>query len=259
MKQHDLLACLQENPVFAGLERRALCELLEFAVLRTTHEGDLIVRQGDEASHCGVLFRGRAKMVQVTHDGRQMLLRYIVAGQEFGLVALMPGYAYPLTIEAVEACEVICWPGESLARFIISDPQIALNALRIMVVRNQELQARYRELLTERVEQRLARALLRLSAIAGEGIEQGTLITLSLTREDLAELIGATLFTVSRILSQWEQAGLVQSGRERVVVCRHEELEQLAGETEFVPALCAAPCALAELMTSALRPPAQPR
>ena len=251
MKRTRLLECLRANPVFAELNNRALGELLNAATQRTTLAGGLVVRQGDDADLFGMLFSGRAKMVQVTHDGRQVLLRYIVAGQEFGLIAVLPGFTYPLTLEAVEDCEVLCWPGATLATFFARYPQIALNALRIMVIRNQELQARYRELLTDRVEQRLARALVRLARVAGTADAQGTLIALPLSREDLAELIGTTLYTVSRTLSQWEQAGFVATGRERVVICAVDELEQIAGAPEPLPVSCAAPCALVEILSAA--------
>jgi len=248
---HDaLLKCLQENPVFAGVSKSALSDVLTAARLRSIPCEGQIIRQGDDACAFGILFSGRAKMVQVTPDGRQVLIRYIVTGQEYGLIAALRGYTYPLTIEAVEPCEVLCWPGAKLAEFFARYPQVSLNALHIMVIRNQELQLRYRELLTDRVEQRLARALLRLSSIAGETTAQGTLITLSLTREDLAELIGATLFTVSRTLSQWEQAGYVDGGRERIRICRKDVLEQLVGEPEPFSQNCVTPCALVELMMS---------
>ena len=254
----ELLKCVRENPVFAGISKAAVSDVLEAARMRTVAAQAPIIRQGDEACAFGILFKGRAKMVQVTPDGRQLLIRYIVTGQEYGLIAALRGYTYPLTIEAVEPCEVLCWPGARLAEFFARYPQISLNALHIMVIRNQELQLRYRELLTERVEQRLARALLRLSTIAGEHTTEGTLITLALTREDLAELVGATLFTVSRTLSQWEQAGYIDGGRERIRICRPDALEQLAGEAEPFMQTCLSPCALAELMMSKRHAPALP-
>ena len=103
----ELLDCLRANPVFAELKTWALEELLDGALLRTVHTGGAVVRQGDEASCFGVLFSGRVKMVQVTPDGHQVLVRYLVAGQEFGLLAVLPGTAYPVTIEAVEECQVL--------------------------------------------------------------------------------------------------------------------------------------------------------
>ncbi len=253
----DMLDCLRANPVFAELKTWALEELLDAANLRTVPAEGVIVRQGDNAECFGVISSGRAKMVQVTLDGRQVLLRYLVAGQEFGLIAVLPGNTYPVSIEAVEECQVLYWPGPTLADAFVRHPQIALNALRIMVIRNQELQARYRELVTDRVEQRLARALVRLASVAGAPDEQGTLIALPLSREDLAEMIGTTLYTVSRTLSHWEQLGFVATGRERIVVSATAELEQIAGEPESVPASCVAPCALVEMLTVARNTSAQ--
>ena len=87
-----------------------------------------------------------------------------------------------------------------------------------MAERMQELQERYRELATERVAQRVARAILRLARQTGRRVEGGVLLDLALSRQDLAELTGTTLFTISRTLSEWEQQGLVEVGRERVLI-----------------------------------------
>lgn len=256
--QAEILACVGASPVFAGLPSSVIAEVAKVARLRAVAAGRLLVSQGMAADRFGILFSGRARMTQVTNDGRQIALRYIIAGQEFGLLAVLPGFTYPLSIEAVDACEVLCWAGTRLADLFLRYPQVGLNALQIMVIRNQELQARYRELLTDRAEQRLARALVRLSVIAGEDAGQGRLITLPLTREDLAELIGATLFTVSRTLSQWEQAKIVITGRERIMICRQDVLEQIAGEPEPAAAACFAPCALAEVVQARRNGEAKP-
>lgn len=242
------LRCLLASPVFAGLSAAAADDILSAARLRSIPAGGALVAQGSIAGRFGIIFSGRARMTQLTNDGRQIALRYLVSGQEFGLLAVLPDMVYPVTIEAVDNCQVLCWAGARLAEMFLRYPQIGLNALRIMVIRNQELQARYRQQLTERVEQRLARALLRLVAVAGEETRQGWLINLPLAREDLAELIGATLFTVSRTLSQWEQSGIICSGRERIAICRLPALEAIAGEPEPLPTECLAPCALAELL-----------
>lgn len=79
-------------------------------------------------------------------------------------------------------------------------------------------QDRYRELATERVERRVARALLRLVAQIGRPEEDGVTVAAPLARQDLAEMTGTTLFTVSRILSAWEGQGIVSTGRERVTL-----------------------------------------
>jgi CRP-like cAMP-binding protein len=92
----------------------------------------------------------------------------------------------------------------------------------------QEMQERYRELATEKVERRIARALLRLAAQVGSKTDGG--IELTFTRQELAEMSGTTLYTVSRVLSEWERQELVEAGRERVVIRNPHGVVSIAEE-----------------------------
>ena len=222
------LEFIAQNPVFTGLSDVVCAELLDAAVIRTYTTDELIVRQGDPAYAFHLLLDGRAKLLQVTRDGHQVLVRYIVPGQQIGLIAVLSDMYYPLSIQPIVPCTTAMWPGELLAQFMERYPRIGFNALRVMVVRNQQRQQRYQELLTERVEQRLAQGLLRLAEQAGHAEADRIRIDLPLSREDLAEYTGTTLFTVSRILRRWEQDELVQSGRERVCLCNVPALKAIA-------------------------------
>jgi CRP-like cAMP-binding protein len=93
------------------------------------------------------------------------------------------------------------------------------------------MQERYRELATEKVERRIARSILRLTAQLGLKNADGN-IELALTRQDLAEMSGTTIFTASRVLAEWERNGLVETGRERVVLCKPHSLVQIAEELD---------------------------
>jgi CRP-like cAMP-binding protein len=106
--------------------------------------------------------------------------------------------------------------------------RLALNALEMLAGRMHELQDRYRELATERVERRVARALLRLVRQSGRRVPEGVLVDFPLSRQDLAEMTGTTLYTVSRIFSGWEAGGLIEAGRERVVIRRPHALVSIA-------------------------------
>ena len=102
--------------------------------------------------------------------------------------------------------------------------------VRFLAGRVKEFQDRYRELATERVERRVAHGLLRLSAQIGKQVEGGILIDLTLSRQDIAEMTGTTIFTVSRTLSKWEAQGIIESGRERVLVRKPDALRAIADE-----------------------------
>lgn len=226
--KQTLLNYLAENITFAGLAPAVLEELLAAATLVPFAHDEILLRQGDEATTFIMVVEGRAKLLQITPDGTQILVRYIGPGQECGINSMLPHMVYKMTAQAMQSGLHLRWPGKTLASIAQSHPIIGLNAMHLLILRNEELQQRYQELLTDCVAQRLAQALLRLVAQVGRPVEGGTLIDLPLSREDLAQLTGTTLYTVSRTLSFWEQAGLIETGRGRVVILKMEEFEALA-------------------------------
>ncbi len=209
---------LDQIPLFTGLARDETERLLAAARTQKVPDGGFFFLQGDPAEHLFVLQEGLVRLGQVTPDGQQVLQRLIGPGTMFGAVALMPNAVYPVSAEAAADCQALTWSTRQMMGFVKEMPTLALNALRMMAGHVQEVQDRLRELATQRVERRLAGALLRLAAQTGRKVEEGVLIGIALSRQDLAEMTGTTLYTVSRILSQWEEQGLIRSGRERVII-----------------------------------------
>jgi CRP-like cAMP-binding protein len=100
--------------------------------------------------------------------------------------------------------------------------------MNLMTTYIQEMQARYRELATEKVEQRVANALVRLAGQAGIKSQKEAGIELSFSRQDVAEMTGTTLYTVSRLLSDWERKGIIKTGREKIIVLKPHDLVRIA-------------------------------
>ena len=195
---------------------------------RAVPAGQFFFQQGDRATTCYVLRTGRVRVTQLSPEGDQVILHMIGPGEGFALVAPFTEGEYGVAAEVVEDAEALAWDGSTMERLMRELPLLAVNSLRFLSARLHELQERYRELATEKVERRVARAVLRLARHAGRKIDAGILIDLPLSRQDLAEMTGTTLFTVSRILSAWEAAGLVEVGRERVVIRRGHGLVRIA-------------------------------
>jgi CRP-like cAMP-binding protein len=93
----------------------------------------------------------------------------------------------------------------------------------ILAARLNELEERFREVATEKVAKRIALALLRLLKHIGKTVHGG--VEVSLSREELAQMTGTTLFTASRVLSKWGQMGFVLPRRESVLICDRNRLE----------------------------------
>ena len=209
---------LSQSFLFRGLNPDDLLPIIQAAHPRTVSQDEFFFHQGAAAMSMYLLIAGKARLLQVTPEGSQVLLRFIASGEMFGGIAFLGEATYPASAQAVSDCTAAYWDGETMAHLMQQFSQIAFNAMRHMADRIEELQDRVRELSTERVERRIANALLRLAQQIGQKTPEGVLINLPLSRQDLAEMTGTTLYTVSRILSRWEQEGIVDTGRERVLI-----------------------------------------
>jgi CRP-like cAMP-binding protein len=204
--------------LFQGLDADALAAVVQAARMQDVPSGSCFFYQGDPATRFYVLLDGRVRLTQITPDGQQVLLRFITPGEGMGIVAALGSMIYPASAEALDACRALVWEGAAVAGLMERHPRLALNGMQLLAQRVREFQDRLRELATERVERRVARMLIRLARQSGHKVAGGVLIDLPLSRQNLAEMTGTTLYTVSRILSQWEAQGLIEAGRERVLV-----------------------------------------
>jgi CRP-like cAMP-binding protein len=226
-KEYDKLVLQAE--FFTGLLPETLGKVRAGYTERSVEKGAFFFHQEHAAEHLYLLANGRVKMVQVAEDGQQVTMRIIVPGQLFGGMAVLGGKApYPVSAEAMESAIGLSWTGEFLLGLARRDPGLGLKMTELMYAHLTEIQNRFRELATERVERRVARALLRLASQAGRKVKGGILIDLPLSRQGIAEMTGTTLFSVSRFLSEWERRGILDAGRERVVIRSPHELAVIA-------------------------------
>lgn len=219
---------LRGAEMFAGLSDAELREVLDAGRIRRLPVGTQAFAQGDPGVSCHSLLHGRVKIVQTRPDGSQHVIRFIGPGEMFGTVAALMDRPFPAdAIAVVESLEVY-WTVEILRELMRRFPDISLRATKGAGERLMELQSRIGELSAERVEQRIARALVRLVRQAGRRTEEGIEIDFPITRQELAEMAGSTLHTASRTLSAWEEQGIVKSGRKRIVVVQPHALVALA-------------------------------
>ena len=211
-------ALLQQVDLFEGLPLEVVQAICLAGQPKKLERGGFFFLQGDLAERQYLLLAGRVKLTQTNTEGDAMLLRAIGPYDIFGLVVMAQAEYYPVSAEAIEDCIALGWTKPSLMQLAQRYTTFAVNAIKAMASHAQEFQERLRQMGTERVERRLAHTLLRLASQAGKKVPEGVLIDLPLTRQDLGEMTGTTLYTASRLLSQWENQGLIVAERERIVI-----------------------------------------
>jgi CRP-like cAMP-binding protein len=130
----------------------------------------------------------------------------------------------------VEQCRALIWEYGRLQSFLAEYPQIRKNIGQILAKRLNELEERFREVATEKVAKRVALALIRLLKNVGRPSPGG--VQVSISREELAQMTGTTLFTISRLLSKWGEEGFVLPRREAVVIRDPQRLVELGAREE---------------------------
>ena len=216
------------SAILRDLSDQALTLVLDSAIIKNLPDGAFFFHEENPATHAYILLEGKVKLVQVTTDGQQVILGYLVPGRVYGIIAILKKVSYPVSAQAVGICKSLVWDQDTLNQLMEKYPRLALNSLRIMSGQIRGFQNSVRDLSTKRVEQRIARAILRLARESGKKIKAGILIDLPLSRQDLAEMTGTTLFTVSRTLKDWEKQELIVSQRQRVVITSPHGLVTIA-------------------------------
>jgi CRP-like cAMP-binding protein len=228
MNQDGVPATTVQGALFAGLPNETVIALLDAASLRQTTQGITLFHQGDPPNDLLQVVSGMVKMTQIGGDGAQTTLRVMGPGELLGCVAVFQQFPYPATATTLEDTMLMSWRATSFFELLKQHPAIYDSVLRIIGTRAREMMQRVVEVSAKRAEQRIAIALLRLVAQTGAEIEDGAEVGFPITRNDLAEMAAATYFTVSRVLSKWQQRKIVKSGRRRIVITSINKLTAIA-------------------------------
>lgn len=205
--------------LFERMSDAELDSFLDLASACRLRQGDTVFKQGEPATSFYLLYSGRLKVTQVTGDGQQFIVRVVHPGELFGFAKALQRTDYPGTATAVMESMVLSWANSLWSQFVEQNGRLAVSAIETIGKQLEEAHARIREMSTQEVERRIAHAILRLSQQAGRQEESGIRINFPISRQDIAEMTGTTLYTVSRVLSAWEARGLVKGGRQKIVIC----------------------------------------
>lgn len=199
-------------------------------IVSAGHEKRLWRRQtiffvGDPAEQVMMLLSGCVKLTQVGPNGNEVILRLSGVGEVLGTFCPTTNEKHFATAEVIQSSKALVWRAGTFERLLDRFPMFRRNAFRALEESLREIEQRFRELSTESVGPRLSSELIRLSNRFGTGVNGDREIRLS--RKELAQLTGTTVYTVSRFLTQWQQLGIVSIRREAVQVCDVSALAQL--------------------------------
>ena len=222
-------ALVQHFPLFAGVSATERREIASAAHEKHFGRRHTLFLEGDPVREVILLTSGSAKIVQVGRGGTEVILVLKGPGEVVGTLGLRPQDRHGSMAQTLVASTALVWDAAVFETLTQRLAQLRRNITHLLCRQLHELEERYREVSTERVSVRLSHQLVRLLNQLGRRVNGRLEIRLS--REELAQLTGTTLFTVSRLLSDWNQRGIVSTRREAVAVHNFQALAEL-GEIE---------------------------
>ena len=220
MKETEKAQILKQSFIFSSLSEDGVTELSRLASEHRFVPDEFIFWEEDAPDWFYVIAAGKVKAVKHSSLGKEIIIAFFSPGEMFGEVAVFENKPYPASAQALAETSLLGIKREDFINFLIKHPQVALTIINVLAGRLREAQGRLRDLAGERVEQRIARLLLMLSAKLGAD--------LPFTRQELSDMAGTTTETAIRILSQWKSRKIISSVRGKITILDETKLRLLA-------------------------------
>jgi CRP-like cAMP-binding protein len=193
--------------------------------------GEILHFEGQAPERVYLLTSGLVKVTKLGPGGKEVILRLSTPGDVFGATQC-PFGQHCSTAHAFRPSATIMWGAEQFDRFVERVSRLRQNMLTVLTEDLRELEDRFSEVATQRIGVRVAVQLLRLVHSIGRPVDKT--IEIELSREELGQMTGTTLFTISRVLSAWESYGVVKPLRGTVAICDLNSLRLIAqgGDTD---------------------------
>ena len=222
---------LKRCDLFERLTADELARIEMVSRARSFPRGNPIYLPADAADSVLLLTSGRAKVCNITEDGKQAILAFIEPGEVFGELSLLEEGTREEYAEAVEKSTIILIPGYEMQRLMEDHPAVSLSVTKMIGLRRRRIERRLKSLLFRSNRQRLVHLLLELADQYGRQTAEGLALGIKLSHQDLANVIGSTRETVTVVLGELQTEGLVQLGRRKIVLTAPSRLASSIGQT----------------------------
>jgi len=204
------------SPMFAGLSNAECDDVLSRSRLKRYARSEMLFLQGEPFNKLVMIQSGMVKVTQTSLSGQEVILRVIRSRDTVGLHVDSSVFTHACSACAMDHCKAFVWDYRDFRLIEARYPRITSNIHDILSGRLVELEKMFSEIATGTAAQRLGLTLLRLLERVGETSGDG--VTINLRREELSQMTGLTVFTISRALAKWARSGLVVPRREAILV-----------------------------------------
>jgi CRP/FNR family transcriptional regulator len=226
-----ILNIISQAPLFNGLSQEQLSQIQQIAVDKFYNKGRTVFLESDDCNGFYIVVSGQVKIYKVSLEGKEHILHIYGRGNPFGEVPVFSGRKFPANAETILKSHLLFIPRQAFVNLISEHPSLALNMLAILSMRLRQFTVQIENLSLKEIPARLASYLIYLAD------EQSTedFVSLTISKGQLASLLGTIPETLSRILGKMTQQNLIQVEGRNITLLNRNGLEELAEHGKLHP------------------------
>ncbi len=221
-------AFLREVSLFKDLSDDELRKLESVLEERSFRKNDIVFRAHEPGSTLFVIKRGRVKVSMNDRNGREIILGILGVGDFFGEMSLLDREPRSATVSSLEPCQALILSREQFLQFIPRHPEVVMKMLTTLSLRLRKTDEKISRLVFADAYEKVAAVLMEIIDERKIPLDIGTEVPLSLTRKELAELVGLSRETLTRVIADFQKAGLVRIDRRCIAITNPVKLKREA-------------------------------
>jgi CRP/FNR family transcriptional regulator len=218
---------LSKISLFNSLTPSEIKEITPYIIPFSVRKKEVIFSEGDPSDWFYIVLDGKVKITKLSMDGKEIILEIIPPLDFFGGLAVIKGFPYPANAVAMEDSQLLKISRSNLMRILDRFPNLMYCMALQLGDRIKESHETLKNIALERVEARIASLLLKLADKIGKETEDGILIDMKLTKQDIAEMVGTTVETSIRTMSKFKKLGIVSEREGRIIIKNIQKLKSI--------------------------------
>jgi CRP/FNR family transcriptional regulator len=220
----NIIDIISQAPLFSGLPEDQLIKIRQIAIDKFYDKGKTVFLEGDDCNGFYIVAAGKVKIYKVSFEGKEHILHIYGPGNPFGEVPVFSGQKFPANAQTILKSHLLFFPRTAFVDLVSNNPSLSLNMLAILSVRLRQFTVQIENLSLKEVPGRLASYLIYLS----DEQKTGNLVSLTISKGQLASLLGTIPETLSRILTKMNKQNLIEVSGRNIKLLNRSGLEELA-------------------------------
>jgi CRP/FNR family transcriptional regulator len=218
---------IKDISIFGTIDEKDLGEIKDYFSVEEFKKKDLVFSEGDPSDWLYGVLKGKVKITKISAEGKEIILEVISPGDVFGAVAVMRGFPYPANAAAMEDTRLLKISRTNFLKILDGYPSVMYCMMQNLGDRMKGSHETLKNIALEKVGSRIASLLLKLAEKSGVETSEGTVIDFKLTKQDIADMVGTTVETSIRTMSQFKRRNLIEERDGQVVIKDLEGLRSL--------------------------------